>query len=117
VSVSPEQARLLVAMGLEPMRLRSADETLRRQAPAPPAEAQPDQVARGRPDAGAQGARTAAAPRFAPPATRPGLLLEALRRAAGGRDIGELVADLERLRREPALKRALWPRLRALRRH
>jgi hypothetical protein len=44
------------------------------------------------------------------------LLLAALSRAAGGRDLGALALDLERLRREPALKRALWPRLRALRR-
>ena len=43
-------------------------------------------------------------------------LLEALRRAAGGTDVAALAGDLEKLRREPALKRALWPRLRALRR-
>lgn len=43
-------------------------------------------------------------------------LLRALRRAAGERDVSGLIEDLERLRREPALKRALWPRLRALRR-
>jgi hypothetical protein len=43
-------------------------------------------------------------------------LLRALRRAAGDQDVSGLVDDLERLRREPALKRALWPRLRALRR-
>jgi len=43
-------------------------------------------------------------------------LRQALRRAAGDRDIEGLVEDLERLRREPALKRALWSRLRILRR-
>lgn len=43
-------------------------------------------------------------------------LQRALRRAAGDRDIEGLVEDLERLRREPALKRALWVRLRTLRR-
>lgn len=43
-------------------------------------------------------------------------LAAALSRAAGGRDYAALAIDLERLRREPALKRALWPRLRALRR-
>lgn len=43
-------------------------------------------------------------------------LQRALRRAAGDRDIEGLVEDLERLRREPALKRALWARLRTLRR-
>lgn len=42
-------------------------------------------------------------------------LLDALRRAAGGADPGALAGDLERLRRDPAGKRALWPRLRALR--
>jgi hypothetical protein len=43
-------------------------------------------------------------------------LRQALRRAAGDQDISSLIGDLERLRREPALKRALWPSLRALRR-
>lgn len=43
-------------------------------------------------------------------------LLEALRRAANGADVASLAGDLEVLRRDPALKRALWPRLRALRR-
>jgi hypothetical protein len=42
-------------------------------------------------------------------------LLEALRRAAGGADPSSLAGDLERLRRDPLAKRALWPRLRALR--
>jgi hypothetical protein len=43
-------------------------------------------------------------------------LQEALRRAAGGNDISALIDDIEKLRQQPALKRALWPRLRALRR-
>lgn len=43
-------------------------------------------------------------------------LARALSRAAGGGDLAGLVDDLARLRREPALKRALWPRLRTLRR-
>lgn len=43
-------------------------------------------------------------------------LAHALWRAAGGGDLAGLVDDLARLRREPALKRALWPRLRTLRR-
>jgi hypothetical protein len=111
MSWTAQQAQLLSAMGLEPMRLREAGETLRRE---PPAADRPRPAApSSRPIPGSL-APTAS---HAPPASRPGLLLEALRRAAGGRDIGELVADLERLRREPALKRALWPRLRALRRH
>jgi hypothetical protein len=42
--------------------------------------------------------------------------MEALRRAAGGADVAALAGDLEKLRQQPALKRALWPRLRALRR-
>lgn len=43
-------------------------------------------------------------------------LVEAIRRAAGGSDVSTLIDDIGRLRNEPALKRALWPRLRALRR-
>jgi hypothetical protein len=42
-------------------------------------------------------------------------LLDALRRAAGGADPLPLAGDLAALRRDPAAKRALWPRLRALR--
>lgn len=44
------------------------------------------------------------------------VLLQALRRAAGDRDVSALIDDIARLRREPLLKRALWPQLRALRR-
>lgn len=43
-------------------------------------------------------------------------LRAALTRAAGGADIVALIADLDGLRRQPSAKRALWPRLRALRR-
>lgn len=44
-------------------------------------------------------------------------LLSALRRAAGGRDLGGLaMPPLDRLRADAAAKRALWPVLRALRR-
>ena len=44
-------------------------------------------------------------------------LLLALRRAAGGRDLaGVTLPPLARLRGDAAAKRALWPRLRALRR-
>jgi hypothetical protein len=45
-------------------------------------------------------------------------LLQALLRAAGGADearVTEVVGDLAALRGNPAAKRALWPRLRALR--
>jgi len=44
------------------------------------------------------------------------VLRQALRRAAGGGGYEHLIDDLEALRRDPARKRALWPRLRALRR-
>ena len=43
-------------------------------------------------------------------------LQQALCRAAGEQDVSGLIDDLERLRRDPALKRALWPTLRTLRR-
>ena len=43
-------------------------------------------------------------------------LLRALRRAAGGRDPSAVLPPLDRLRGDAAAKRALWPRLRALRR-
>jgi hypothetical protein len=55
----------------------------------------------------------AAAPRAPRQAASP--LQEALRRAAGGSDPMPWVSDLEKLRGDPAGKRALWPRLRALR--
>ena len=53
----------------------------------------------------------------APTNDAPGVsvLAAAIARAANGRDLSALALDLEKLRREPALKRALWPRLRALR--
>ena len=43
-------------------------------------------------------------------------LLRALHRAAGGRDPSPLLPPLDRLRGDAVAKRALWPRLRALRR-
>ena len=43
-------------------------------------------------------------------------LLQALRKAASGRDVSEVVADVAALHGNPAAKRALWPKLRALRR-
>lgn len=93
---SPEQQRLLGAMGYELMV---------RAAPA---------AAGGESQARATAPRTALQ---AAPATE-GLaaLRRAVRLAAGERDLEGLVPDYDRLRREPALKRALWPRLRALRR-
>jgi hypothetical protein len=43
-------------------------------------------------------------------------LSSAVRRAARGRDVDALLADLEGLRRDPQRKRQLWPQLRTLRR-
>ena len=97
---SAHQRRLLDALGYELLRPgRPGTPVADLSAHAPEARAAneaPVPVARG---AGA------AAP----------ALLEALRRAAGGADPRPLVADLDALRRDPAAKRALWPRLRALR--
>ena len=102
MSWTGEQLRLLRALGHEPMRLATA------------ADFQAAPVA-------AASSRGAGAPAPPPrpkdaPANDGALLLSAIARAAGGRDLAALALDLERLRREPALKRALWPRLRALRR-
>lgn len=57
-------------------------------------------------------------PAEAPPGAVPpsGALAAAIARAGGGGDLSALALDIEKLRREPALKRALWPKLRALRR-
>jgi hypothetical protein len=43
-------------------------------------------------------------------------LRAALERAAGGRNLAQLMLDLRRVRASGAAKRALWPALRALRR-
>ena len=115
MSWSAQQCRLLDALGyecLEPGRPTAAGVA---QAPASSAAAP---VPRSAP---ASGARTAPAfpPRAAPQPAASGStvrLMEAVRRAANGADPSALVDDPERLRRDPALKRALWPRLRALRR-
>ena len=93
-----EQQRLLGAMGYELMA-RVAPGSPARQPPRPGPVA--DTV-----DALETSAVAASFPE----------LERALRRAAGDRDVSELVIDLARLRREPALKRAIWPTLRALRR-
>jgi hypothetical protein len=112
------------AMGYEPMQRRGAWG-----AGLPPG-ATPDDAPRSAPSVDARTApRAAPAPRTAPamptpaPASPPrasaasaAAFAAALRRAAGGTDISTLVDDLDRLRRDPAAKRALWPRLRALRR-
>jgi len=90
---SAEQLRWLRALGHEPMLLASA-----MPAPVPALEDTPGQVEPSRPKAASVEA-----------------LAAALARAAGGRDLAALALDLERLRRDPAAKRALWPKLRGLR--
>jgi len=88
---SDSQRRMLAAMGYTPWQRASAASTTLPQVPASPARA----------EAGAS-----AHPR----------LFAALRQAAAGADISALVGDLDALRRDPQRKRALWPKLRALRR-
>jgi hypothetical protein len=88
---SADQLRWLRALGHEPMVLRPPGAELVREAPA----------------------RSEAAPTGA---AATGAFAAALARAAGGRDLAALALDLEGLRRDPASKRALWPKLRALRR-
>jgi hypothetical protein len=100
-----EQQRLLGAMGYEllvraSVAAAAAPEAVMAATGAP---------ARARPPA-ANAAAAQASERFA-------ALRQAVLRAAGGHAGAEaLLADCERLRCEPAAKRALWPRLRALRR-
>jgi hypothetical protein len=109
---SAEQQRLLRALGHDLMVQGQAW-------PAPRAtDADPVSAASARPVRKAPPAPVVGAAGPAPTQGREGneRLREALRRAAGGSDVSALIEDLERLRREPALKRALWPRLRALRR-
>jgi hypothetical protein len=91
VNWSPQQQSMLSAMGYTLYRQAGTD--------APPAAvSQPVAAASMRP----------------PPADR---LLQALVRAAGGRDPASLpLPPLDQLRGDALAKRALWPRLRALRR-
>ena len=96
MSWSAEQLRMLRAMGHEPMLLAPVGAALGS-------------------DSSPRVEEEASRPRAAPTAALTGALAAAIARAAGGRDVSALALDLERLRREPALKRALWPRLRALR--
>jgi hypothetical protein len=106
---------MLAAMGYEPLQARGdwGASVPRAVPPAAPARSAPS--ARTAPSSPIATDRAAAA---APPraGTDPAAFAAALRRAAGGGDVSALVDDLERLRRDPAAKRALWPRLRALRR-
>lgn len=102
MSWSPQQQAMLSAMGY----------TLYRQVGAGVADAPVVSVAR---DAGVPTqASRATAPASVRPADR---LLQALVRAAGGREPGQLpLPPLDQLRASAAAKRALWPVLRALRR-
>ena len=107
MSWSASQLRMLRAMGHEPMAWQdplAAARTPAIQGAATSASVPPPGLA-----ATPFTAATSGAPKFA-------ALLQALRRAAGDRDVSTLAPDLERLRCDPALKRALWPALRALRR-
>ena len=102
---SAEQRRLLDALGYEvlahgramPVAARGAAADV---APSPRPTRPAPPVAPGAPAAGAS--------------SQP--LMAARRRAATGADPRPLVEDLDVLRRDPLRKRALWPRLRALRR-
>jgi hypothetical protein len=96
---SAEQQRLLGAMGYQLMIRVAPGETIAARAPVGLVQAGMTPPATAASDSG----------RFPE-------LQRALRRAAGDRDIEGLADDLERLRREPALKRALWVKLRTLRR-
>ena len=97
MSWNPQQQAMLSAMGY----------TLYRQAGAAPA-ALPAAVAEP------AGGPPAPAPK---PAAQGDRLLQALARAAGGRDLAALaLPPMEQLRASGAAKRALWPALRALRR-
>ncbi len=102
MTVTAEQQRLLVAMGIEPLLLVCV---------------QPVAHAGGAAES-AGDIHGAAAPVAAPAAVGAAMtaLGTALKRAAGGSDISPLQLDLAQLRQQPQLKRALWPRLRELRR-
>jgi hypothetical protein len=99
MSWSGEQLRILRALGHEPMVAAPAG----RGASAVIEESQ-------------AAYRIGEARTGAPASAEGAALAEALARAAGGRDLSALALDLEALRRDPASKRALWPKLRGLRR-
>jgi hypothetical protein len=100
VSWSAEQLRMLRAMGHEPMSLAPV---------GTPVGAAVSRDFSGRESQ----SRLTDAPTGETSSVA--VLAAAISRAADGRDLSALALDLNRLRREPALKRALWPRLRALR--
>ena len=109
---SAEQRRLLHALGHELMvhgTVWPAPAIASSTAPARTPASTPAKTSSPASESNPPG-RAAAAP------AQTARLLEALRRAANGAEVAALAGDLDQLRREPALKRALWPRLRALRR-
>jgi hypothetical protein len=92
---SPQQQAMLSAMGYALYRQAGADAT----------------------GVEAAGTDNTAAPSGSPQRSRQDRLMQALVRAAGGRDPAALpLPPLDQLRGDAAAKRALWPRLRALRR-
>jgi len=94
MSWNPQQQAMLSAMGYTLYRQAGATPDT----PAPAAGETPPAVASGR--------------------GSPDRLLQALVRAAGGCDLAALpLPPMEQLRASGAAKRALWPRLRALRRN
>lgn len=95
MSWSPQQQAMLGAMGYTLYRPAAAADT--------PAAAVP--------------AKLAGAVRGHAQAGMDGKLMQALQRAAGGRELSGLaLPPLEVLRSDPAAKRRIWPALRALRR-
>lgn len=102
------QQAMLEAMGLQVMVRAPVG------APVAPVTALPDRPAPAAPSAMAT--LSPAAPAGGRDPGDHAALARALLRAAGGHDLAGLADDLARLSREPALKRALWPRLRTLRR-
>lgn len=102
------QQAMLEAMGLQVMVRAPAG------VPVAPVTALPDRLGPAAPSAMA--APFPEAPAGGHVTGDHAALARALLRAAGGGDLAGLADDLARLSREPALKRALWPRLRTLRR-
>lgn len=105
-SWSPQQREALAAMGLPVYRMAGAT------APAAARTDASTDASNDAPPAATRGESTAAS-------TLDPLMLALLRAAGRGRDAAPLAGDWpapQALRRDPQAKRALWPRLRALRR-
>ncbi len=104
---SPQQREWLQALGHEVLMLAGAQA---------PAELAPPPAPADLPATEARVASASRGPTAAAAAESP--LLRAMLRAAGRRDVGDLawLPDPVTLRGDAAAKRALWPRLRTLRR-